>query len=116
MRLLLFLLGVFATVVCIEKSADAQNGAWCIYKSGDGYGNPQCRYATLEQCLADRLGKAGPVDPVRTRPRRNHLRQRGPVGAKRLQLVQQLRQLGISATIRRASIPAREEPIAHGPC
>ena len=29
-------------------------------------------------------GKAGPVDPVRTRPRRNHLRQRGPGGAKRL--------------------------------
>jgi len=28
--------------------------------------------------------KAGPVDPVRTRPRRNHLRQRGPGGAKRL--------------------------------
>ena len=60
--------------------------------------------------------KAGPVDPVRTRPRRNHLRQRGPVGAKRLQLVQQLRQLGILATIRCASIPAKEEPIAHGPC
>ena len=60
--------------------------------------------------------KAGPVDPVRTRPRRNHLRQRGPVGAKRLQLVQQLRQLGVLATIRCASIPAKEEPIAHGPC
>jgi len=27
-------------------------------------------------------GKAGPVDPVRTRPRRNHLRQLGPGGAK----------------------------------
>ena len=60
--------------------------------------------------------KAAPVDPVRTRPRRNHLRQRGPGGAKRLQLVQQLRQLGILATIRCASIPAKEEPIAHGPC
>jgi hypothetical protein len=27
-------------------------------------------------------GKAGPVDPVRTRPRRNHLRQLGLGGAK----------------------------------
>ena len=28
------------------------------------------------------------VDPVRTRPRRNHLRQLGPEGAKRLRLAQ----------------------------
>ena len=81
MRLLLFMLGVFAAAVCIEKSAEAQNGAWCIYKSGDGYGNPQCRYATFEQCLADRLGKGGscgpspyptsPQSPPSTRPRRH---------------------------------------------
>jgi hypothetical protein len=77
MRLLLFILGVFVAVVCIEKPADAQNGAWCIYKP-DTPG--QCRYATLEQCLADRLGKGGscgpspyqtsPQSPPSTRPRR----------------------------------------------
>ena len=77
MRLLLFMLGVFVAVVCIEKPADAQNGAWCIYKP-DTPG--QCRYATLEQCLADRLGKGGscgpspyptsPQSPPSTRPRR----------------------------------------------
>jgi uncharacterized protein DUF3551 len=61
MRLSLFILGVFAAVVCIEKPADAQNGAWCIYKPGDE--SPQCRYATLEQCLADRLGKGGTCSP-----------------------------------------------------
>jgi len=56
MRLLLFILGVFAAVVCIEKPAEAQNGAWCMYINGDGDGEPHCRYATFEQCLADRLG------------------------------------------------------------
>src|ERR1700739_1024769 len=54
MRLSLFILGVFSAVICIEEPAQAQNQAWCIYKD-DGEGNPQCRYATLEQCLADRL-------------------------------------------------------------
>jgi hypothetical protein len=56
MRLLLFILGVLAAVVCIEKPAEAQNGAWCMYINGDGDGEPHCRYATFEQCLADRLG------------------------------------------------------------
>jgi hypothetical protein len=57
MRLSLFILGVFSAVICIEKPAQAQNQAWCIYKD-DGEGNPQCRYATLERCLADRLGNS----------------------------------------------------------
>jgi Protein of unknown function (DUF3551) len=80
MKFSVFILTVFAAVVCIDRPADAQNGAWCIYKSGDGYGDPQCRYATLEQCLADRLGKGGscgpspypasPGSPPSVRPRR----------------------------------------------
>jgi len=56
MRFVLFMLGILAAVVCLETPAKAQNGAWCIYKNGDGDGTPQCRYATLQQCLADRLG------------------------------------------------------------
>jgi hypothetical protein len=60
MRLLLFILGVFVAVVCVDKPADAQNGAWCINKPDTP---PQCRYATLEQCLADRLGKGGSCSP-----------------------------------------------------
>ena len=64
MRLLLFILGVFVAVVCIEKPADAQNGAWCLYQDGNsGGGTPQCRYTTLEQCLADRLGAGGSCGP-----------------------------------------------------
>jgi len=57
MKLFLFIAGVFAVIVCIEKPAEAeQNGAWCLYQDGEsGGGSPQCRYATLQQCLADRL-------------------------------------------------------------
>ena len=54
-------LGVFAAVVCIEQRAQAeQNYPWCIYKPDTP---PQCRYETLEQCLADRLGKGGSCSP-----------------------------------------------------
>jgi len=58
MTFLLHVLGIFALVVCIEKPAHAGNQPWCIYKNyGDGYAD--CRYATLQQCLADRLGTGG---------------------------------------------------------
>ena len=80
MRLLLFMSGVFAAVVCTEKPAEAQNGAWCLYQDGNsGGGTPQCRYATLEQCLAVRLGgsscgpspyPSSPQSPPSTRLRR----------------------------------------------
>jgi hypothetical protein len=61
MRLLLSVLGVFTVVVCIEKPAEAeQNYPWCINKPDTP---PQCRYATFEQCLSDRLGKGGSCSP-----------------------------------------------------
>jgi hypothetical protein len=48
-------LGILALIVCFEKPAHAQEHLWCIYKNyGDGDGD--CRYATLQQCLPDRLG------------------------------------------------------------
>jgi|SRR5271166_2606363 len=56
MRLLLIIVGALAAIVSIEKLAEAQNGAWCMYINGDGDGEPHCRYATFEQCLADRFG------------------------------------------------------------
>jgi len=58
MRLLPIVAGAFAATVCIEQPANAQNGAWCIYRNGDSDGNPHCNYATLQQCLADRLGSS----------------------------------------------------------
>ena len=78
MRFSLFILAVFAALVCAEKRAAAeQNYPWCINKPDTP---PQCRYATLEQCLADRLGKGGscgpspyptsPQSPPSTRPRK----------------------------------------------
>jgi Protein of unknown function (DUF3551) len=58
MRFLLSVLGIVGLVVCFDKPAHAQNQPWCIYKNyGDGYAD--CRYATLQQCLADRLGTGG---------------------------------------------------------
>jgi len=47
-----FILGVFAAVICIEKPAKAQNGAWCAYyNTGDG-GSRNCGFANFEECLA----------------------------------------------------------------
>ena len=61
MRLLLSVLGVFTVVVCVENPAEAeQNYPWCTNKPDTP---PQCRYATFEQCLSDRLGKGGSCSP-----------------------------------------------------
>jgi hypothetical protein len=61
MRFLLVTLGVLAAVIGVEQRADAeQNYPWCINKPDTP---PQCRYATLDQCLADRLGKGGSCSP-----------------------------------------------------
>jgi hypothetical protein len=61
MRLLLLILGVLATVIGIEQRAQVeQSYPWCINKPDTP---PQDRYVTLEQCLADRLGKGGSCSP-----------------------------------------------------
>ena len=81
MRILLSVLGVFTAVVCIDKSAEAQNGAWCgYYNGGGGDGDPHCQYATLEQCVADMRptgGSCGPSPyPSPPEPRPSTRRQR----------------------------------------
>jgi hypothetical protein len=58
MRLLLFILGVFAAVVCIEKPAAAQNYPWCAYY-GPHFGATNCGFATFQQCLAAVSGVGG---------------------------------------------------------
>ena len=62
MRVLLFILGVFAVIVSIEKPAEARRGAWCAnYNMGGGATN--CGFATFQQCMAAVSAKA----PVVTR-------------------------------------------------
>jgi hypothetical protein len=39
------------------------NGAWCAYYNDGGSGDPHCRFATLEQCLADVRGIGGNCGP-----------------------------------------------------
>jgi hypothetical protein len=79
MRLSLFIIGVFAAVVCVEKPAEAQSGAWCAYYNMGDMGGRNCGFATLQQCLADVRGIGGNCGPSpypsspgtpRRRPRR----------------------------------------------
>lgn len=65
MKALVLTVGVFASVVgaimdLATRAAAEQNYPWCINKPDTP---PQCRYATLEQCLSDRLGKGGSCSP-----------------------------------------------------
>ena len=67
MRLLLFILGVFAAVVCCsEKPAAAQTYPWCVYYDFGGMGGggaENCGWSTLEQCLAARSGNSDSCGP-----------------------------------------------------
>jgi len=58
MRLLLFILGVFATIICTEKSAEAQSYPWCAYY-GPNIGATNCGFATWQQCQAAISGAGG---------------------------------------------------------
>ena len=46
MRLLLFILGVFAAIICIEKPAEAQDYPWCAYYNFERGGARNCGFAT----------------------------------------------------------------------
>jgi hypothetical protein len=61
MRPLLFILGVFAAVVCFEKPVAAQNYPWCAYYSGGrhGGGGTNCGFTTFQQCLDTVSGIGG---------------------------------------------------------
>ena len=59
---LLRVAGIFALLVSIERPAQAQNQPWCLFKDYAG-GWADCRYATLPQCLADRLGTGSSCGP-----------------------------------------------------
>jgi hypothetical protein len=63
MRLSLFILGVFAVIVCTEKPTEAQNGGWCAYYNYAFGGQTICGFVTLQQCLADVRGVGGNCGP-----------------------------------------------------
>jgi hypothetical protein len=63
MRVLLFILGVFAVIVSIEKPAEARRGAWCAnYNMGGGATN--CGFATFSTMYG--RCQRGWRDPART--------------------------------------------------
>jgi hypothetical protein len=63
MRNFVFILGVFAALVCFEKPAVAQNQMWCAYYDlGEG-GATNCGFATSQQCLAAVSGLGGSCGP-----------------------------------------------------
>jgi hypothetical protein len=83
MRTALFILGVFAAIVCIEKPAEAQNYPWCAYYNFQHGGATNCGFATFQQCLATVSGVGGscganpmyqrsPELYLSTRPPRRH--------------------------------------------
>ena len=63
MRLSLFILGVFAAVVCFEKPAAAQNYRWCAYYDFAFGGATNCGFSTFQQCLAARTGNSDSCGP-----------------------------------------------------
>jgi hypothetical protein len=64
MRLLLIIVGAFAAIVFVEKSAEAEtNYPWCAYRDGDGGGARNCGFETFEQCLANVRGVGGNCGP-----------------------------------------------------
>jgi hypothetical protein len=77
MKLSLFIFGVVAAVVCIERPAKAApNYPWCAYyNTTGGDGNPRCWFATSWNNAWPMCGRlAERVDPLPTRPRREYRR------------------------------------------
>ena len=80
MRLLLVILGVFATIFCIEKPAGAQDYPWCAYYNFDRGGARNCGFATWQQCQAAISGVGGSCgeNPMYQPPRGMYLSTRPP--------------------------------------
>jgi Protein of unknown function (DUF3551) len=64
MRIFLFILGVFAAVVCFEKPA-AADGPWCADYDAQEGGFTNCGFQTYQQCLTTVTGAGGSLGPIR---------------------------------------------------
>jgi Protein of unknown function (DUF3551) len=105
-RLALFILAAFAAAICITKSAEALNGAWCAYYDLGKDGFRSCRFTTLQQCLNDVRGIGGncspspyPSPPPSTRHWKTHRHINWPRRAK------YTRQLGTVCHLRPHFLP-----------
>jgi hypothetical protein len=80
MRILLFVLGALAVIICIEKSAEAQSYPWCAYYNLGFGGATNCGFVTLQQCQAAISGVGGScgANPMYQPPRGPYLSTRPP--------------------------------------
>jgi hypothetical protein len=62
MRISLFVLGVFAAIVCIERPAEARDYPWCADGNYKG-GATNCGFVTFQQCLDTVRGSGGSCGP-----------------------------------------------------
>ena len=77
MRIMLFMLAVFAVTAGSGTRAQAQNYPWCADYAG--FGSQNCGFTTIQQCLAALSGNGGfcnantqyvpPAGPSTPRPR-----------------------------------------------
>ncbi len=64
MRIALLFLVIFASGICVEKPAQAQDGGWCADLNMGGHGGARnCGFATLQQCRAYVSGIGGSCSP-----------------------------------------------------
>ena len=64
MRIFLFILGVFAAVVCFEKSA-AADGPWCVVYDGGGEEEPRIAgFIHINNAWRPRPGLVRRVSPI----------------------------------------------------
>jgi Protein of unknown function (DUF3551) len=62
MRIFLFILGVFAAIVCFK----ARCGRWSVVRRlrwGEGGGATNCGFSTYQQCLATSAGAGASCEP-----------------------------------------------------
>jgi hypothetical protein len=57
MRIVLFMLAIFAVTIGIGSSAQAQNYPWCADYAG--FGSQNCGFTTIQQCQAALSGNGG---------------------------------------------------------
>ena len=63
MRLSLFIVGIFAAVICIAQPAEAQIRPWCAYYNFKAGGATNCGFVTFQQCSAAVSGVGGSCGP-----------------------------------------------------